>query len=73
MTPARISGVSMFPPKASGTSALRTSRFEGATPTVPCIGSIGRSAVNEPRRAVNRQVRAAASSCHSHTTSGSGS
>ena len=73
MTPARISGVSMFPPNASGTSALRTSRLAGATPTVPCIGSIGRSISNEPRRALNRQVRAAASSCHSQTTSGSGS
>ena len=29
----------MFPPNASGTSALRASRFAGATPTVPCIGS----------------------------------
>src|SRR5215472_3411171 len=63
----------MFPPNASGTSALRTSRLAGATPTVPCIGDIGRSTENEPCRAVNRQVWAAASSCHSHTTSGSGS
>jgi len=29
--------------------------------------------VNEPCRALNRQVRAAASRCHSQTTSGSGS
>ena len=73
MTPARISGVSMLPPWASGTSAERTSRFAGATPTVPCMGSIGRSTVKSPNRASNRHSRAARSSCHIHTTSGSGS
>ena len=63
----------MFPPNASGTSALRASRLAGATPTVPCIGSIGRSTVNSLRRAVNRQVPPVRSSCQIHTSSGSGS
>ena len=43
MAPARISGVSMFPPNVSGTSEERTSPAAGATPTVPSIGSIGSS------------------------------
>ena len=43
MAPARICGVSMLPPKRSGTSELRTSPPGGATPTVPSIGSIGSS------------------------------
>jgi hypothetical protein len=73
VTPARISGVSMLPPNASGTRALRTSRLAGATPTVPCIGFSGRSTVKSPRRAVNRQVLCARSNCHSQTISGSGS
>ena len=73
MTPARISGVSMLPPCASGTSAERTSRFAGATPTVPCIGSIGRSTVKSPKRAANRHTRLPRSSSQIHTTSGSGS
>ena len=73
MVPARISGVSMLPPNASGTSDDRTSPLAGATPTVPCIGSIGRSAVKSLFRAVNRHTRAARSSCHSHTSSSSGS
>ena len=73
MVPARISGVSMLPPNASGTSALRTSRLAGATPTVPCIGSIGRSTAKSPCRAVNRQVPLPVSNCHSQTSSGSGS
>jgi hypothetical protein len=33
----------MLPPNASGTSELRTSPPAGATPTVPSIGSTGRS------------------------------
>ena len=37
--PARICGVSMLPPKRSGTSEERTSPPAGATPTVPSIGS----------------------------------
>ncbi len=73
MTPARISGVSMFPPNASGTSAERTSRLAGATPIVPCIGLIGRSAVNSLSRAENRQRRWTRSSSQIHTISGSGS
>ena len=71
--PARISGVSMLPPNASGTSALRTSPPAGATPIVPCIGSIGRSAVKSLLRAWKRQVRAARSSCQIHMSSSSGS
>src|SRR2546430_871287 len=63
----------MLPPCASGTSEERTSRFAGATPTVPCMGSIGRSTVKSPKRASNRHSRAARSSCQIHTTSGSGS
>ena len=43
MVPARICGVSMLPPKRSGTRELRTSPPAGATPTVPSIGSTGRS------------------------------
>ena len=43
MVPARICGVSMLPPKRSGTRELRTSPPGGATPTVPSIGSTGRS------------------------------
>ena len=34
MTPARISGVSMFPPQSPGASELRTSPSAGATPSV---------------------------------------
>ena len=41
--PARICGVSMLPPKRSGTSEERTSPPAGATPTVPSIGSSGSS------------------------------
>src|SRR5580693_6648455 len=63
----------MLPPYASGTSAERTSRLAGATPTVPCIGTIGRSTVNSPSAASNLHVRATRSSCHIHTNSGSGS
>ena len=48
MTPARISGVSMLPPWASGTSDERASRLAGATPTVPCIGSSGSSTSSSP-------------------------
>lgn len=72
MTPARISGVSMFPPCASGTSAERASRLAGATPTVPCIGSIGRAISKSLSRARKRQVRRSRSSSHIQTTSGSG-
>jgi hypothetical protein len=46
VVPARISGVSMFPPQLPGVSEERTSPSGGATPTVPCIGSSGRSTVN---------------------------
>src|SRR2546423_6896378 len=63
----------MFPPNASGTSADLTSRFAGATPTVPCIGSSGRAAAKSLSFAVNRQTPARASSSHIHTRSGSGS
>ncbi len=63
----------MLPPNASGTSALRTSRLAGATPTVPCIGFSGRSTAKSLCRAVNRQVPAPRSNCHSQTSSGSGS
>ena len=64
----------MFPPKLSGTSALRTSRLAGATPTVPCMGSIGRSTISPGTdRAANRHSRDAGSSSHIQTTSGSGS
>lgn len=62
----------MFPPCASGTSAERTSRFAGATPTVPCIGSIGSSIRMSLSRALNRAVRRSRSSCQIHTVSGSG-
>jgi hypothetical protein len=73
VTPARISGVSMLPPNASGTSADLTSRLAGATPMVPCIGFIGSSAVNSLSLAEKPQVRRARSSSQIHTTSGSGS
>ena len=63
----------MLPPNASGTRALRTSRLAGATPTVPCMGFIGRSTVKSPRRAVKRHVPRARSKCHIQTSSGSGS
>ena len=43
VAPARIWGVSMLPPKRSGTSDERTSPPAGATPTVPSIGSTGSS------------------------------
>ena len=43
MAPARISGVSMLPPKVSGTREERTSPAAGATPTVPSMGAIGSS------------------------------
>ncbi|MFC7655772.1 hypothetical protein ACFQV8_03800 [Pseudonocardia benzenivorans] len=54
MTPARISGVSMLPPKLSGVSDVRTSRNGGATPTVPSIGSNGSSTENGSRPATGR-------------------
>ena len=57
MAPARISGVSMLPPCASGTSEDLASNAAGATPTVPCIGSSGMATVNSPRRARNVTVR----------------
>ena len=44
----------------------------GRPPTVPCIGSIGRSTQYALSRAVKRAVRAVRSSCHIHTSSGSG-
>lgn len=62
----------MFPPWASGTRAERTSRLAGATPTVPCIGSIGSSISMSLSRARNRHVPRVRSSSHIHTTSGSG-
>src|SRR6266851_5189921 len=63
----------MLPPKASGTRAERTSRLAGATPTVPCIGFIGSSAVKSLSLAVNWQLPFARSSSQIQTTSGSGS
>ncbi len=63
----------MLPPNASGTSAERTSRLAGATPTVPCIGFIGSSAVQSLSRAMNWQVPLVRSSSQIQTTSGSGS
>jgi hypothetical protein len=73
VTPARISGVSMLPPWASGTSDERASKEAGATPTVPCIGSSGSSTVSSPRRARKVTVRRARSTSYIHTTSASGS
>ncbi len=61
----------MLPPCASGTSAERTSRLAGATPTVPCIGSSGSSTLASLSRATKRHVRAARSSSQIQTTSGS--
>jgi hypothetical protein len=73
VVPARISGVSMLPPWASGTSDERASKDAGATPTVPCIGSSGRVTASSPRRAWKVTVRRARSTSYIHTTSGSGS
>ena len=61
MTPARISGVSMLPPWAAGVMLISTSPAAGATPTVPCIGSSGRSTTRSLLRAAKRQVPAARS------------
>jgi hypothetical protein len=63
----------MLPPNASGTSAERTSPPDGATPTVPCIGFIGRSAVKSDFFAVNRHSCRDRSSCQIHVSSSSGS
>ena len=63
----------MLPPNASGTSAERTSRLAGATPTVPCIGFSGSSAVKSLSFAVNWHRPLSRSSSQIHTTSGSGS
>ncbi len=62
----------MLPPCASGTSADRTSRLAGATPTVPCIGSIGRSTVTSLSAASKRHNRRSRSSCQIQTRSSSG-
>lgn len=62
----------MFPPCASGTSAERTSRLAGATPTVPCIGSRGSSASMSLSCARNIAVWRVRSSCQIQTVSGSG-
>ncbi len=72
VVPTRISGVSKLPPWAAGVSAESTSRLAGATPTVPCIGSIGRSTVKSLSRALNRAVRAVRESSQIQTSSGSG-
>ena len=61
MVPARICGVSMLPPKRSGTSELRTSPA-GATPTVPSIGSTGSSTLRSLCRATKVTVLRARSS-----------
>src|ERR1700761_2359674 len=63
----------MFPPNASGTSADRTSPPAGATPTVPCMGDIGRSATKSDFFAVNRHSCLSRSSCQIHVSSSSGS
>jgi hypothetical protein len=73
VAPARISGVSMLPPWASGTSEERASKETGATPTVPCIGSSGSSTARSPRRAWKVTVRRARSTSYIQTISGSGS
>ncbi len=62
MEPARICGVSMLPPKRSGTSELRTSAPAGATPTVPSMGSTGSSTLRSLRWATNVTVLRARSS-----------
>ena len=59
--PARISGVSMLPPQLPGVSDDRTSPSGGATPTVPCIGSSGRSTWTDESRASYRTSPAALS------------
>ena len=51
VVPARSSGVSMLPPQSPGTRELRTSPSAGATPTVPCMGSRGRSTARSDSRA----------------------
>ena len=61
MVPARISGVSMLPPQSPGASDDRTSPSAGATPTVPCIGSSGRSTWYGESRASYRTTPAALS------------
>ena len=48
---------------------IRTSLAAGATPTVPCIGSSGRSSESSDRRAWNRQVPASRSISYIHTRS----
>src|ERR1700722_12616114 len=63
----------MLPPNASGTSAERTSPPAGATPTVPCMGDIGRSAVKSDFFAVNRHSPLSRSSCQIHMSSSRGS
>src|SRR5690349_2437689 len=62
----------MLPPWASGVIVIRASNAAGATPTVPCIGSIGRSTVNDERLAWKRTSRAVRSSSYSQTRSSSG-
>jgi hypothetical protein len=51
----------MLPPKASGTSVLRTSDAAGATPMVPWNGSSGSATWQSESSASKTTVRAAAS------------
>jgi hypothetical protein len=63
----------MFPPWASGTSEDRASNEAGATPTVPCMGSMGRVEVKSASRARKVTVRSLVSTSYIHTSSGNGS
>ena len=63
----------MLPPYASGISEERASRKAGATPTVPCIGSSGRSAECDPSLDRNVTVRRLTSTSYIQTSSGKGS